>query len=668
MLEAMNTSANPCDDFYDYACGMWNVRNVMPSNRASYSTFGKLRDEVSLKLKDLLETAAAEKQPATLIKARTMYKSCMNMSLINERDVSPLLLILHELGDWPVLHPSWNESGYDVNELVAKVNMRGKNVLWNQWVSADDRNSDSNIIQFDQGGLGMPSRDYFLDSRYSSQLNAYRKFTTEIAIALGGDKATSARDMNDMVDFEISLANITVPQALRRNYDELYNKFTVDDLYKKVTNAIDWRRLLKLQFDEVNVPIDGSREVVVYGPVVYFENLAALLGRTPKRTVANYILWKIVHSSVYHLSDSAFGDIKQRYRQVLSGSSTPPPRWVTCVGTTTDSLEMVIGRLFVEKYFDKAAKRTADEMIKDLRESFTSMLAEVTWMDENTRKLAIAKANAISERIGYPEYIMDDKYLASKYKEVLPQETTYFENIANIWNVEVKDNLKKVNERVDKTEWSTGPATVNAYYSSSKNVIVFPAGILQPPFYSKNFPKSLNYGGIGVVIGHEITHGFDDQGRQFDLNGNLKQWWPQEVIEKFTKRAQCIVDQYGSYVVPEINMKVNGKLTQGENIADNGGLKEAYIAYRKWVQRQGREEDVLPGLNLNNNQLFFLSFAQLWCGAKRPQKYMEQVKSDPHSPGRFRVVGTVSNSQEFADAYKCPVGSKMNPVKKCHVW
>ncbi|KAI0221726.1 Neprilysin-4 [Lamellibrachia satsuma] len=307
-------------------------------------------------------------------------------------------------------------------------------------------------------------------------------------------------------------------------------------------------------------------------------------------------------------------------------------------------------------------------MITDLREAFTTMLTEVTWMDESTRDLAISKANAISEKIGYPENIMSDEYLDLKYKQLVPQEKTYYENVVNIWNVGVKNNLNKVNERVDKEEWNTGPATVNAYYSPSKNVIVFPAGILQPPFYSRNFPKSVNFGGIGVVIGHEITHGFDDQGRQFDLNGNLKQWWPNDVIKKFNQRAQCIVDQYSSYTVPQVGINVNGKLTQGENIADNGGLKESFLAYRNWVSRQGREEDVLPGLNLDNNQLFFLSFAQLWCGTKRPEKYMEQLKSDPHSPGRFRVIGSVSNSKDFAHAYKCPAGSKMNPVKKCDVW
>ncbi|KAI0221727.1 Neprilysin-4 [Lamellibrachia satsuma] len=322
----------------------------MPSNRASYSTFGKLRDEVGVKVKDLLESPVDAKEPNSVTKAKMIYRSCMNTTLINERDISPLQLTIHGLGGWPVIHPTWDKSKYDLNELVAKVNMLGKNALWQRWVSADDRKSGSNIIQFDQAGLGLPSRDYFLDPRYTNQLNAYRRFTTEVAIALGGDHNDSARDMNAMVDFEISLANITVPAALRRNLEAMYNKYTVNDLTNKVTNAIDWGRYLKLQFDKINVTIDGSQDVVVYSPE-FFKHLATLLGNTPKRTVANYVIWKVVHSSVYHLSDTAFRDIKQRYRQALSGTNTAPPRWTTCVAFTTGSVNMVVGRLFVEKYF-----------------------------------------------------------------------------------------------------------------------------------------------------------------------------------------------------------------------------------------------------------------------------------------------------------------------------
>ncbi|XP_017492271.1 PREDICTED: neprilysin-2-like [Rhagoletis zephyria] len=273
----------------------------------------------------------------------------------------------------------------------------------------------------------------------------------------------------------------------------------------------------------------------------------------------------------------------------------------------------------------------------------------------------------MNERIGYPEILNNATELEKEYENLTIIPDNFMENVLNILKWDSDKNLQLLHQPVDKEKWTTEPAVVNAFYNPNKNDIVFPAGIFQPLFYSNNYPKSVNYGGIGVVIGHEITHGFDDKGRQFDKDGNMMQWWNNATIEAFRERTQCIIDQYSKYKIEEVDMYVNGRMTQGENIADNGGLKQAFRAYRKWVKRHG-PEPVLPGLNLTHDQLFFLNYAQIWCGSMRPEDAVTKIRSSVHSPGFIRVLAPLSNSKDFAEAYKCKLGAPMNPVEKCSVW
>jgi membrane metallo-endopeptidase-like protein 1 len=308
------------------------------------------------------------------------------------------------------------------------------------------------------------------------------------------------------------------------------------------------------------------------------------------------------------------------------------------------------------------------DMIENIRSSFTELLEEVPWMDDATKRVAREKADAIEERIGYPDYIMNDTALNLDYEGVRIDPTKYFENALANQNAAARRNLKNLRQPVDKARWTASPAIVNAFYSPSKNQITFPAGILQPPFYHSNNLKYLQFSGIAIAVAHEITHGFDDEGRLYNKDGNLKQWWPDSVIARFKEKAQCIIDQYNNYTVAEVGLNLNGRQTQGENIADNGGLKQAFRAYQRWIERTKTVEPLLPGLPLSHEQFFFLNFAQIWCGTNRPESYLQLVLSGRHSPGRFRVIGPLSNSIDFAKAYNCPLGSNMNPVKKCSVW
>ncbi|XP_050412278.1 neprilysin-4 isoform X2 [Patella vulgata] len=668
LMNAMDDSVDPCENFFDYACGNWNKVNAIPDDRASYNTFGKLRDDIQVMVKDLLNKPPSDKDSAAMKKAKYLYVSCTNETLIDQRGLEPILNLLNELGTWPaVVGDSWKEEEFDLIDLIIKLRLYNNKILVDQWVSADDKNSDVNIIQLDQPDLGMPSRDYYLKGRNNKAVLVYEKFAQEVAALLGANKTIAERDIALMIDLETEIANLTIPQDQRRDNEKLYNRMTIKELSERIP-GFDWLRYLQLVFKSVNISINETEELVVYAPD-YLENMVKLINRTEKRVLANYLFWRIMMNRVTNLPDK-FRIIRKDYYKTIFGSEAERARWRDCVGYVIDNVGNAVGRLFVEKHFDENAKSIALEMIHNIRESFYELLTEAHWMDEKTRVVAKEKAESIAEKIGYPDYILNNTALDEEYDDVEFYPDKYFENVlANIRSIAIS-NLKKLRDPVDKTKWSTTPVVVNAFYSSTKNQIMFPAGILQPPFYNKDYPKSLNYGGIGMVIGHEITHGFDDRGRQFDKDGNLIQWWDDEVIESFKNQAQCIVDQYGNYTVPEVNLQVNGIQTQGENIADNGGLKEAFRAYRKMVEHDEHEKRIhLPGIaHLNNYQLFFLNFAQVWCGTMRPEAAINRIRTGVHSPGRFRVTGTLQNLPGFVEAFKCANTSYMNPPEKCRVW
>jgi membrane metallo-endopeptidase-like protein 1 len=533
-------------------------------------------------------------------------------------------------------------------------------------VGADDRNSELYVILLDQPVLGLPSRDYFLRGRDDKTIATYGEFAVETAVALGADRGRATSEMADMIDFEIELANITVPEENRRDAEVMYQKMTIADLYNNVTREFDWLRYLQGLFGSVDLAINNTEQVVVYS-TAYFEQFGILINRTSKRTLANYVTWHIVMNRINNLPQS-FINLRRNYNKAVHGIDQEQSRWRTCVNYVNENFGMAVGRIFVEAHFNEEAKANALEMIDNIRSAFAELLEEAPWMDQETRVVAQEKADAIKEKIGYPEYIMNDTALNADYEGIEIDPYKYFENVQTSILFSTKTQLKALRKPVDKNRWSTAPAVVNAFYSSTKNQIMFPAGILQPPFYHGSYPKSMNYGAIAMVIGHELSHAFDDRGRQYDKDGNLKQWWSSGVIDRFKEKAQCIIDQYSNYTVEEAGLNLNGKQTQGENIADNGGLKQAFRAYKRWVERSKTVEYLLPGISLTHEQLFYLNFAQIWCGTARPESYVQSTRAGRHSPGRFRVIGSVSNSYDFARAYSCPIGSKMNPINKCSVW
>ncbi|XP_070516184.1 neprilysin-4 isoform X3 [Cardiocondyla obscurior] len=667
MLRYMDESMDPCQDFYQYACGNWAKRNPIPKDKAGYDTFEMLRESLDSILRELLEDPISrdidgiDNDDAT-IKAKYLFQSCMNYEILEQRMERPLVRLLDELGGWPILRPDWDSDKFDWLLLTAQLRLYNNDVLISEWVGPDIKNSDKYVIQIDQTSLGLPTRDYFLQPSNAIYLKAYKDYLISIAFLLGASLNNSSIDAEELIQFETQLASITLSPDERRNFSELYQRMNIGEL-RTLVPQIDWRRYLSIVLGR---PIHFSEPVVVFA-LQYIQDLVVLLSKTQPRTVANYLLWRFVRHRVNNLDDR-FQEVKQKFYYILFGREQAPSRWKNCVTQVNSNMDMAVGSMFVKKYFDENSKNDTLSMTREIQRSFRELLDKTSWIDDETKYLASEKVNAMSLRIGYPDFILQTHLLNDRYKDVVIRPNKYFENTLNILRHLTRVEQARLGSAVNKTLWNTAPAVVNAYYSRNKNQIMFPAGILQPPFYHRFFPRSLNYGGIGVVIGHEITHGFDDKGRLFDQDGNLHRWWKDEAIDGFHRRAQCLIDQYARYTVKEVGMQIDGVNTQGENIADNGGIKQAFRAYERWLRSNEKEDETLPGMSVTGKQLFFLNFAQVWCGSMRPEATRNKLKTALHSPGRFRVIGTLSNSKDFAEVFNCPPGSPMNPVNKCSVW
>ncbi|NXE09587.1 NEP protein, partial [Lophotis ruficrista] len=682
ILENMDTTAEPCHDFYQYACGGWLKRNVIPETSSRYSNFDILRDELEVVLKDVLDTPSSNDITAVQ-KAKTLYRSCINETTIDSRGGRPLISLLPNVSDWPVATTNWDSSygtAWTAETAIAQLNSRyGKKVLINFFVGTDDKNSTAHIIHIDQPGLGLPSRDYYeCTGAYKEACSAYVDFMISVAKLILQERNISFNDseiseqMRRVMELEKEIANATTKSEDRNDPLLLYNKMTLAQLQNNFSLEIDhkvfnWSKFINDIMSTVQINVENTEHVIVYDPE-YLIKLKSILNKYSPRDLQNYMIWRFVMDLVNSLSRN-YKDTRNAFRKALYGTTSETAVWRRCANYVNGNMENAVGRLYVEEAFAGDSKHVVEEMIADIRDVFIKTLDELTWMDAATKKKAEQKATAIRERIGYPdEIVTDDNKLNSEYQELNYKEEEYFENIIQNLVFTQKKRLKKLREKVDKEEWISGAAVVNAFYSASRNQIVFPAGILQPPFFSASQPKSLNYGGIGMVIGHEITHGFDDNGRNFNENGDLVDWWTEESARNFKELSQCIVYQYGNFSWDLAGgQHLSGINTLGENIADNGGVRQAYKAYENFVKKHGKEK-LLPGLEMNHKQLFFLNFAQVWCGTYRPEYAVNSIKTDVHSPGKYRVIGSLQNSPEFSEAFSCTETNYMDPAKKCRVW
>ncbi|XP_043348443.1 neprilysin isoform X1 [Dermochelys coriacea] len=682
IIENMDTTAEPCKDFYQYACGGWLKKNVIPETSSRYSNFDILRDELEVVLKDVLDRDNTNDILAVQ-KAKTLYRSCINESTIDSRGGKPLINILPHVSEWPVATDNW-DSTYGANwtaeTAIAQLNSQyGKKVLINFFVGTDDKNSTVHIIHIDQPGLGLPSRDYYeCTGAYKEACSAYVSFMISVAKLILQEKNLTinesqiSKEMERVMDLEIEIANATTKPEDRNDPVLLYNKMTLTELQNNFSLEINhqqfnWSEFINNIMSTVKINVENAEDVVVYAPE-YLTKLKPILNKYTCRDIQNYMIWRYVMDLVNSLSRN-YKDTRNAFRKALYGTTSETAVWRRCANYVNGNMENAVGRLYVEEAFSGDSKHVVQEMIIQIREVFITTLDELTWMDAETKKKAEQKAAAITERIGYPDDIItDNNKLNNEYQDLNYKEEEYFENIIQSLLYSQRKRLKKLREKVDKEQWISGAAVVNAFYSATRNQIVFPAGILQPPFFSASQSKSLNYGGIGMVIGHEITHGFDDNGRNFNENGDLIDWWTPESAKHFKDQSKCMVYQYGNFSWDLAGgQHLSGINTLGENIADNGGVRQAYKAYENFVKKNGKEK-LLPGLDMNHKQLFFLNFAQIWCGTYRPEYAVNSIKTDTHSPGKFRVIGSLQNSAEFTEAFSCTTTEYMDPAKKCRVW
>uniref|UniRef100_A0A673HFB4 Endothelin converting enzyme-like 1 n=1 Tax=Sinocyclocheilus rhinocerous TaxID=307959 RepID=A0A673HFB4_9TELE len=636
----VDPSVQPCHDFYSFACGGWLRRHGIPEDKLSYGIITAIGEQNQEKLQRLLQVPVQRKEPDSAErKVKEFYRSCINMKEIDR---------LGGGGSAPV-RPDFNEMLYKTQAVYST------SVFFSLTVSVDDKNSSRNAIRIDQEGLTLPERTLYLGQDEDSVkiLASYKALMERLLSMLGAHNATLKS--REILDLETRLITVSEYDDQRKDISSMYNRITLKQLQK----MFHWKRLLDRIFSD---NFSEEEEIVVLA-TDYMQTVSDIIKTTSKRVLHNYMLWRIVAALSEHLS-TAFRSTIHEFSREIDGGERQLDLERLCLNQANKHFGMALGALFVQQHFSSSSRDKVQELVEDIKHSLDQRLQELDWMDEETRDAARAKLQHMMVMTGYPDFLLKPELIDEEYGFDV-NEKTYFKNILNSIKYNIKLSVKKIHKEVDKMTWLLPPQALNAYYLPNKNQMVFPAGILQPTLYDPEFPQSLNYGGIGAIIGHELTHGYDDWGGQYDRYGNLKQWWTEESYRKFQKKAECIVKLYDNFTV--YNQRVNGHLTLSENIADLGGLKLSYNAYQKWVREHGPERP-LPGLKYTHEQLFFIAFAQNWCMKRRSQSIYLQLLTDKHAPEHYRVIGSVSQFEEFSRVFHCPRGSPMHPVNKCAVW
>ena len=628
-------SVKPQDDFYRYVNGGWIKKTKFPTGYTRWGSFDELQERNEEALHLLCQRASAQDNHAAAVERMVgdFFSSGMDEATINDAGVSPLRFELDRID--AVKTPA------GVLVELAHLHSLGVSAGFAFSSGADDKDSTREIAQLYQGGLGLPERDYyFRDDPKSKQLRErYVAHVARMLELLGDTPQASQAGAQAVLKLETTLAQGSLPRVALRNPYASYHKMTLEKA-SSIAPGIDW----KLYFEQTSAP---KFDTLNFAHPDFFKGFAAALAQTPVGDWRTYMRWHLVRTYAPYLNEAFFRENFAFYETTLSGAEAPKPRWQRVVATIDGCIGEALGQLYVAEYFPPEAKARALELVGNLRAALHDRIQTLEWMDGPTRAKAQAKLDAFTVKIGYPDKWRD-------YSTLIIDRGPYVLNVLRSNAFEVRRRLSKIGGLVDRSEWGMTPSTVNAYYRPSANEIVFPAGILQPPFFDAQADDAVNYGGIGAVIGHEMTHGYDDSGRQFDGQGNLTDWWTVDSAARFKTRAGAIVKQYnGFYVFPDLH--VNGELTQGENIADLGGIRIAYAALQKALA--GRPHDAIAGFT--PEQRFFLSFGSLWAVLYTPDRMRLQVHTNPHSPGEFRCNGTLSNVDEFAAAFGVPEGAPM---------
>jgi len=643
----LDTSVPPCENFFLYANGGWIKKNPIPASESRWGSFNELADQNNATLRSILEEVGASREKvkgSNAQKVGDFYASGMDSLGIEKAGLTYLKPELESI-----------DQIRDVKSMLetnARNLKKGTGTMFNLYVGQDDKKSDEYALNLNQGGLGLPDRDYYLkdDARSLNIRQEYVKHMQNVFVLLGQDAIVSQQSADKVMAMETRLAKASMTRVQMRDPYATYNKKTVTEL-SQLTPNITWTAL----FSQLGVP---SIPAVIVGQPDFFKELNAMLTEVELNDWKTYLRWHLVRRSAFALPHAFVKENFNFYSGTLGGAKQMQDRWKRVARVTDASLGEALGQLYVEKVFPPEAKQRLLNMIKNIQAAFGEHIQKVDWMSETTKKQALKKLDSFVSKIGYP-----DKWRDYQGLEVSPE--SYLKNVLRANEFDFAYNINKLGRPIDRGEWGMTPPTVNAYYNPSMNEIVFPAGILRPPFFNANADDAVNYGSIGAVIGHELTHGFDDQGRQYDAQGNLNDWWTPEDGDKFKQRAEVVEKQFSAYQ-PLDSVFVNGKLTLGENLADLGGLSIAYTAFQKSLA--GKRPAKIDGFT--PEQRFFLAYAQVWRTSARDEFLRRQVLTDPHSPAEFRVNGPLSNMPEFFKAFGCKEGDKMvRPAKdRAKVW
>ena len=651
-ISSMDKSVDPCVDLYRYSCGDWQKKNPIPPDQTSWSVYGKLYQDNLTFLRGMLEQAAQLKPHRNAVsqKIGDFYAACMDEGAVEKLGISPIQPELDAIAQI--------KSAKDLTPLMARLQLTysrysaSGSMLFSAGSTQDPDDSEHVIADVDQGGLGMPDRDYYTkDDAKSKEIRArYVQHVQKVFELAGDDVATAKRNAETVMRLETAMAEASLTRVDRRDPHKLVHKMKVADLTQLAPN-FDWvayyREMSYPEFAILNV--DAPE---------FIKEVNALLSSESMDNWKTYLRFHVADTSSPYLSSKFVEENFEFYRKYLRGAKEMQPRWKRCVQYVDYDLGEALGQVYVAKVFSPELKQSTLDMVQRIEDAMGQRIRALDWMSPETKQQALTKLAAIRNKIGYP-----DKWRDYSSVRIVPDD--FAGNVERAHQFETRRDINKIGKPVDHGEWDITATTVDAYFNPQMNDINFPAAVLQPPLYDPKMDDAPNYGNTGGTIGHELTHGFDDEGSQFDAKGNLKDWWTKEDREKFDARTKCVDDQYSSYVSVE-DVHVNGKLTLGENVADLGGEILAYIAWKE----ANKGKDLRPIADLTPDQRFFIGFAQWDCANERPEDMRMRAMTDPHSPARYRIDGVVVNMPEFSSAFSCKAGQPMvkPEAEICRVW
>ena len=646
-LANFDLTTAPSEDFYQYACGGWMEANPLTPEYARYGIFDQLEKENNEKLKVLIEELGSTPQKPGSVgeKIQMMYAMGLDSLKRNADGAAPVmeqLAAINAVSDHK-----------ELSAMVGKMHVESSSPFFGFYIGADEKNSTMNLLQFYQGGISMSDRDYYLleDENTLKIRNAYRQYIDRLFVLAGYSPEEAAQAADAVLGLETEIARISVDRATLRDVHKNYNKMSLKEFTTKY-DFIDWNEFFK------ETGISKSTELNA-GQIPFFEGLTKLLKNTSLEDQKLYLSFKLLNAASSYLSDDFVNANFDFYGRALQGKEELQPRWKRSLAVVNRSLAEAFGQMYVEKYFPASSKEKMIEMVSNLQTALGERIEALEWMSDETKSKAMEKLGTFIVKVGYPDNWKD--YTALEIKN-----DSYWANICRANVFAHNDMMQDEGQPVDRTEWGMSPQTVNAYYNPTTNEICFPAAILQPPFFNPNADDAVNYGGIGVVIGHEMTHGFDDQGRNYDKDGNLSAWWNKEDEEKFNERAKVLVEQYDKIVVLD-SLHADGSYTLGENIADQGGLLVSYQAYMNTLKDKAIPADID---GLTHSQRFYIGYANLWAQNLRPQEIMRRTKTDVHSLGKWRVNAALRNIEDFYTAFDINEGDAMYlaPEERINIW